>query len=237
MNHSPAEGPAGAGSWDAVLFDLDGTLADTVELILRSYRYTMEEHLGTAPPDSRWLATIGRPLRDSLQAFARTPDEAAAMMETYVGFQREHHDGLVAPYAGVVGMLDTLRRRGVAMGVVTSKRREMALRTLRRCGVLEHFQVVVTADEVVYGKPHPEPVLRALDLLGLPGPANSDRGPGPRVVFVGDSPFDIRAGRGAGVSTAAALWGPFSRDALEAELPHHWLERPEQVLGLPAGWA
>lgn len=212
-------------SWRAVLFDLDGTLADTVDLILRSFRHTMRAHTGRTPPDSRWLATIGRPLRDSLGVFAESPDEVAAMAETYVTFQKSMHDELVRAFPGIPETLARLAERDVPLAVVTSKRREMALRTLDRCGIDGFFEHVVCADDVERGKPDPEPVLSALSRLGL--------SPGVDVLFVGDSTFDLRAGRGAGVSTGAALWGPIERSVLAEEKPHHWLERPDEIPDLP----
>lgn len=218
--------PASASSpWAAVLFDLDGTLADTVPLILRCYRHTMATHLGEALPDERWLATIGIPLAVQLEDFARSPEEAAAMRDTYVAFQRTVYDDMVCAFEGARGIMEELRHRGSRLGVVTSKGREMALRTLASCAMDDLVEVLITPDDVTRGKPDPEPVLLALDRLGL-----TDR-PG-EVVFVGDSPFDLRAGRAAGVRTAAALWGPFSRSALEPESPDWYVERLEALLEL-----
>jgi pyrophosphatase PpaX len=211
------------GGWTAVLFDLDGTLADTVELILRCYRHTMRTHLGRELPDERWLATIGTPLRDQLRDFARDDDEAALMLDTYVTYQRGIHDHLVRPFPGALPAVRGLKEAGIPVGVVTSKRREMALRTLGRCGLADEYDVLVTADDVTRGKPDPEPVRTALARLGLSDEAR-------RSLMVGDSPWDIRAGRAAGARTAAALWGPYERSVLEAEAPDFWLEEPEGVL-------
>lgn len=211
--------------WAAVLFDLDGTLADTVELILRCYRHTMEVHLGEAPPEERWLSGMGTPLREQLKGFARSPDEAARMAETYSAHQRAIHDDLVAPFPGAAELLASLRAAGVRVGVVTSKRSGTAVRTLERCGLAGAYDVLVGADDVVRGKPDPEPVLLALDRLGLSAEAG-------RTLFVGDSPFDVRAGVGAGTRTAAALWGPFQREVLEAEGPDWLVSRLDEVLAL-----
>lgn len=211
-------------SWQAVLFDLDGTLADTVELILASYRHTMRVHLGDAPPDERWLSTIGRPLHDQLRGFARSDAEAGAMLETYVSFQRQIHDEMARPYPGVREVLELLRRRSVPMGVVTSKRSGIARRTLDCCRIRGQFQVVVCADHVQEGKPNPEAVRLALDRLDVRRPE--------RVLFVGDSPFDMHAGRRGGVRTAAALWGPYSEDVLRATGPDYVIAEIGDVLAL-----
>ena len=146
------------------------------------------------------------------------------MTETYVTFQRARHDDMVSHYLGVPELLAGLAGADIPMAVVTSKRREMALRTLDRCGIREYFQHVVSADDVERGKPDPEPVYLAMARLGIPA--------GPDVLFVGDSVFDIRAGRAAGVSTGAALWGPIEREVLAVENPDHWLGGPLDLLDL-----
>lgn len=209
---------------EAVLFDLDGTLADTVELILQCYRHTMRAHRGQPLPDERWLSTIGTPLRDQLRDFADSDDEAHAMLETYERHQREIHDEYVRTFDGAVETVEELRKAGMLLGIVTSKRREMAVRTLDACGLAAHFEVVITASDVIAGKPDPEPVRRALDGLEVTEAGS--------VLFVGDSPYDIRAGRNAGTRTAGALWGPYARSELEAAEPDHLLESVADVIGL-----
>jgi pyrophosphatase PpaX len=85
------------------------------------------------------------------------------------------------------------------------------------------MDVLVCADEVTNAKPHPEPVETAVRLLGA-DPAST--------VYIGDSIHDMHSGRGAGVRTAAVLWGPFSRSQLEPADPDFWLERPDELLSL-----
>lgn len=196
---------------------MDGTLADTVELILSSYRHTMKAHLGTALPDERWISTLGTPLVQQLRDFARDDEEAEAMLETYTVFQRRIHDEMVRPFPGASGVMEALAGRGSRLAVVTSKRRVVARRTMEVCGLWEAVELVVTADDVERGKPDPEPVRLALDELGL-------REEPDQVLFVGDSPYDIRAGRAAGTRTAAVAWGPFGREALTAERPDYFIE-------------
>ena len=210
-------------AWKGVLFDLDGTLADTIELILRSYRHTMRTHLGEAPPDQRFLSTIGIPLPKQLGDFARDDAEAERMRLTYVAYQREIHDDLVEPFPGAGRVLSTLREQETKLAIVTSKHSGVARRTLECCGLWGSFDAIVCADEVECPKPDPEPVRLALERLGLAGEAND-------VVFVGDSPFDLQAGRAAGTHTGAALWGPFSRDVLATEEPDFYLTALEDVL-------
>lgn len=210
----------------AVLYDFDGTLADSTELIMRCYRHTMAVHLGRVPPDEEWLAGFGTPLEAQLARFARTEAEQLAMLQTYRAYQQQIHDTLLCPFPETLETVAELTRRGVALAIVTSKHRRSTLRGMELCGLLDYFRVVVTPEDVARAKPHPEPVLRALDALGVaPGEA----------VFVGDSPHDVAAGRAAGTRTAGALWGPFPRAALEAERPDYLLAAPREVLCLLDG--
>jgi pyrophosphatase PpaX len=130
---------------------------------------------------------------------------------------------MVRPFPGASRVLDELRGRGVRLAVVTSKGAQIARRTMERCGLWGGVDAVVCGDEVAKGKPDPEPVLRALALLGL----EADTGD---VVFVGDSPFDLRAGRAAGTRTAAVAWGPHERAILDAEAPDYFLQDMEDLL-------
>jgi len=216
--------PGGTASWHAVLFDLDGTLADSVGLILLCFRHTLRTHLALDPDDALWLQGLGQPLRVQFARFARSEAEVDAMIETYVCHQRGIHDDHVRPFPGVDAVLDRLGATGARLGIVTSKHREMALRTLRICGIESRFHTLITPEDVLRPKPDAEPVLAAMRALGDPAPD--------RVLMVGDAPVDILAGRGAGVRTAAALWGPFSRAALEPTRPDFWCENPEQLLEL-----
>jgi pyrophosphatase PpaX len=203
-----------------VLFDLDGTLIDSVELILRSYRHTLRTHRGMEPPDELWLRGLGTPIRVQLRHWTEDPAEIEAMTETYTTYNLAHHDELVRPYDGVVSAVTQLHARGTRLGLVTSKVRSTALRGLQVAGIDGAFEAIVGADEVRHPKPHPEPVLLALERLGATAGDT---------VFVGDSRHDIVCGRAAGVATAAALWGPFDRQHLEDLDPDYWLDTPQDV--------
>jgi pyrophosphatase PpaX len=205
------------------LFDLDGTLIDSIELILRSYRHTLRAHRGVEPPDAVWMSGLGTPLSVQFRHFTDDPAEIEAMVATYRAYNLAHHDALVRPYDGVVEAVRALAARGKTLGLVTSKMRSGALRGLRLAGLEEAFGVIVGSDEVTHPKPHPEPVLVALERLGA-APSGA--------VFIGDSRHDLECGRAARVRTAAVLWGPFARGDLEDLAPDYWLEQPEDLAKL-----
>jgi pyrophosphatase PpaX len=205
------------------LFDLDGTLIDSIELILRSYRHTMRAHRGYEPPDDVWMEGLGTPLWVQFRLWSDDESEIKAMVETYREYNLAHHDELVRPYDGVVEQVRKLHAGGKTLGLVTSKMRGGALRGLRVAGLEDAFDVLVGSDDVARPKPHPEPVLTALSLAGRMA---AD------AVFIGDSRHDIECGRAAGVKTAAVLWGPFDREHLEDLDPDYWLEQPQDIESL-----
>ena len=211
--------------WKGVLFDLDGTLADTLELTLRSFRYTMRTHLGRQPPISSFMASMGKPLPVQMRDYARDEVERLAMLDTFASFQGTVHDEMVAPFPGAVATVRALREQGARVGIVTSKGNRIGQRTMEACALHNEIEIVVFGNEVAHPKPHPEPVFKALDALGLSEDAAS-------VLFVGDSPHDIRAGRSAGTKTAAVTWGSMDQGALAAEQPDFFIEGLSDILGL-----
>jgi pyrophosphatase PpaX len=211
------------GDERTILFDLDGTLIDTIELIQRSFWHTLESHGHAAAGRDFWRRGIGRPLEVQFGLLSRDEVEITAMVRTYRSFNASLHDELVAPYPGVIAALEALRAAGLRLGVVTSKVREMALHGLRHTRLDSFFDVLVCADEVTRPKPHPEPVSLALRRLQVAAD---------RAWFVGDSPFDLACGRAAGVATAAVTWGAGERAELQAEMPDRWLTHPAQLVEL-----
>jgi len=117
------------------LFDLDGTLLDSIELILESFRYTARVHLKQEFSDAHWLAGIGTPLRDQLGAIAKSQEDRDAMLDTYRDYNLEHHDAMAKPYPGVVEVVKTLHARGATLALVTSKMSRGALRGLQLLGL------------------------------------------------------------------------------------------------------
>jgi len=206
-----------------ILFDLDGTLIDSVRLILDSYHHTMRSHGLPARSDDHWLHGLGTPLSAQLAEWGDDPDTLMALIATYREYNLEHHDRMVTVYPGIVEVVRAIREAGVSTGLVTSKNRNGALRGLGVAGLVDMMDVLVCADEVDNPKPHPEPVEKAVRLLdGSPD----------QTIYVGDSIHDMQSGRAAGVRTAAALWGPFGRSHLTGASPDYWLDTPPELLRL-----
>ena len=209
-----------------VLFDLDGTLIDSIELILASYRHTLSAHGRPPVADSEWMRGVGTPLRVQLQPWARSPEDLQTLVATYRDFNLANHDRMITAFPGVVDLVRAVRSAGLRTAVVTSKTREGTRRGLNLIGLEQAIEILVCADDVKNPKPHPEPVKRAVALLGA-DPAST--------IFVGDSIHDLRSGREAGVLTGAVLWGPFGREELEPAAPDYWLEGPQVLHKLLLG--
>ena len=205
------------------LFDLDGTLLDSVRLILDSYHYTTEKHGLPRRTDAEWLAGLGTPLRVQFRDSVGPDRSMDQLVATYREFNLANHDTMAAAYPGVVEVLRQVHGRGIRFGLVTSKNQYGARLGLKLMGVEELFEVVIGADDVVNPKPHAEPVLTGMEQMKV-GKAES--------VYIGDSVHDMESGRAAGVRTAGVLWGPFTRSELERTKPDYWLERADELLDL-----
>jgi pyrophosphatase PpaX len=210
-------------AFQTILFDLDGTLIDSVRLILDSYHHTLAQHGIPARTDEDWLKGVGTPLAVQFAEWRDLPEKLEALIATYREYNLKHHDRMVTVYPGVVEAVREIKARGRQTGLVTSKNRQGALRGLKLVGLEALMDVLVCADEVTNPKPHPEPVEKAVALLGA-DPATT--------LYVGDSVHDMHSGRAAGVRTAAALWGPFGREYLEGASPDYWLEAPGELVKL-----
>jgi pyrophosphatase PpaX len=213
----------------AVLFDLDGTLIDSVDLIVSSARYAFSDRDGPRPTDGEWITGLGTPLVTQFREWARDEAEVTRLVARYREYQLAHHDILTRPYEGMRETLDDLRAAGFQIGIVTSKLNALARRGLSCTGIDDCFECIIGCDDTTKHKPDPEPVFVALQRLGIdPG----------RAAFVGDSPFDMAAGNAAGVYSVGALWGPFAREHLEA-VPggvRAFAERPRDIPEIVQRW-
>lgn len=205
----------------AVLFDLDGTLIDSIGLLLACVKHSFDGRQ-KAPTEAEWIAGIGTPLALQLAAYADSAADVEHLVGRYRAYQAEHHDGMTSAFDGTVEVLEDLERSGHPMGIVTSKGNNMMTRGLEYTGIARFMKTTIGCDSCHIHKPDPFPVRMALGELGYGAH---------EAVFVGDSPHDILAGNAAGVVTIAALWGPFTREMLEEHRPTHYLD---SIAGLPA---
>lgn len=210
-------------SYQTILFDLDGTLIDSVDLIVDSYQHTYRTHGLPVSSRAEILAGMGVPLRSIFGALTTDAAEMDRWIATYREYNLAHHDHQVRAYPGTVAMVQAVRAAGYRTGLVTSKNNSGARRGLTLVGLDGAMEVIIGADDVQRPKPDPEPVRLALAQLQMPTEG---------CLFVGDSHHDIHSGRGAGVGTVGVTWGPFDRAHLEAANPDYYCDRPEALLAL-----
>ena len=204
-----------------VLFDLDGTLVDSGAIILASFRHATLTVLRREIPDAELLAAVGGPgLREQMEAL--DAERAEELIEVYSAHNAGLHDDL-QPCVGVLDALRTLHEEGRTLGVVTAKRRATLALAFEVLPELERFfEVTIGAEDTGRHKPHPEPLLAALDRLDADASG---------AVYVGDSPFDVQAAKAAGVGAVAVTWGRIhSRERLEREEPDAVADTVEELL-------
>ena len=203
-----------------VLFDLDGTVVDSGAIILASMRHATREVLGQEFRDDELLRAVGGPgLEAQMAVFA--PDQVDELVRVY----RAHNEPLHGELEACLGMEDVLvqlRREGRRLGVVTAKRRATVELAFARIPLGHMFETVVGGDETERHKPDPEPLLVAAGRMAV----------SPDVcAYVGDSPFDVRAARAAGMHAVAVTWGRIhDREKLEREQPDAIVDTAKELL-------
>lgn len=186
-----------------MVFDLDGTLVNTIPLIIASYDHALWAVFQTHADPEEARGWIGQTLYGTFSS--RYPDHADELIAAYLEFNLAHLDELSRPYEGMAELLIGLKAAGVTIGVATSKRRSSAVATLRAVGLDGLIPVTVAMEDTLAHKPDPEPLLLALERLGHT-PSES--------AYVGDAVVDVLAAQAAGMDAIAVTWGA----GLEAEL-------------------
>ncbi|WP_025681437.1 pyrophosphatase PpaX [Paenibacillus massiliensis] len=207
---------------NTVLFDLDGTIMDTNELIISSFLHIMKDQ-GSAPLTREHIIPhMGGTLENQLRTFTGAAD-VADYVRQYRAYNLLHHDNMVRPFPHVEEVIKSLHEMGIQMGVVTTKIRPSSYRVLDLFGLTSYMGTIVTVDDVEHPKPHAEPVLKAVSAL------NADPA---RTLMVGDSSFDIQAAHAAGVLSAGVAWSLKGEETLLSYKPHYMLHDMRDLLKL-----
>ncbi|MBU2601590.1 MAG: 5'/3'-nucleotidase SurE [Actinobacteria bacterium] len=204
-----------------VIFDLDGTVLDSVELIVESFGHAVREVLGLEPSREDLIRGVGRPLLEQMACFDR--ERAEELVRVYREFNHREHDLRVSLYPGVADLLLWLRARGARLGLVTSKSRDATEMAFRVTGIGPLFEAVVCAGETEHHKPHPDPLFRVVELLG---------GDVDGAVYIGDSPFDVEAAQRAGMRSVGVTWGVFPAENVAAQEPDYLVGSMEALSAL-----
>ncbi|MBM7713868.1 pyrophosphatase PpaX [Bacillus thermophilus] len=204
-----------------ILFDLDGTLLDTNELIVTSYLHTFEQFFPGRFKREDVMPFLGPPLYDAFESV--DPDKAEEMVKIYRDFNMEKHDLLVREFEGVFETIRTLHENDMKMAIVSTKIRKTVVKGLKLTGLDQFFDVIITLDDVEKAKPDPEPLLKALGALeSEPHEA----------IMIGDNYHDILGGKNAGTFTCGVAWSLKGKDYLEQFHPDFMLKKMPDLLDI-----
>ena len=211
---------------NTILFDLDGTIIDTNDLIINTFLHVLEQHF----PQQKYtreqiIPHMGLTLEQQMQTFSGR-EEVTDLVADYRTYNNLHHDTLIREFPRVKEVIAKLHERGITMGIVTTKIKPTTIRALDYFGLKEYMSTIVTVQDVTHPKPHPEPVLTALRNLGA-DPV--------KTLMVGDSAADIQSAKAAGVKAAGVAWSLKGVDVLKQYNPDYILEDMTDLYGV-LGW-
>ncbi|ATP41744.1 pyrophosphatase PpaX [Solibacillus sp. R5-41] len=205
----------------ALLFDFDGTLLDTNDLIIQTFMQIFDEKFPGQYTTQDCLKFIGPSLKQTFDEL--TPGETDEMIAKYKKWNAEHHDQLVKGYDAVLETLEQLHAMGIKLAIVSTKGSEGLARGMNVLGAGHLFDVIVGLDDVTHVKPHPEPILLALKKLGVTKE---------EAIMIGDNSHDIEGGKNAGVRTAGVSWAAKGEAFLQQFNPDYMLHHMRDLLAI-----
>ncbi|MFB5677320.1 pyrophosphatase PpaX [Paenibacillus terreus] len=209
---------------NTILFDLDGTIIDTNELIITSFLHVLKGKTPQPLTREMIIPHMGGTMENQFQTFTGLAD-VTALVGDYRSYSMLHHDRMVKPFPNVLEVVKTLHEQGIKLGVVTTKIRPNTIRVLEMFDLISYMGSIITVDDVEHPKPHAEPVLKAIQELNA-DPAHT--------LMVGDSSFDILAAQAAGVQSAGVAWSLKGEETLRGYNPDFMLKDMTDLLDLVA---
>jgi len=207
---------------ECVLFDLDGTIVDTNELIINSFMHALKQNALAPLTREQIIPHMGTTLQQQMRTFSGLEDVTELEL-SYRSYNYEHHDSLIQSFPNVNETLEELRRRGIKMGIVTTKIRPTTLKALEMFDLLQYMDTIVTVNDVIEPKPHPEPVLTAVRNLGVDLR---------KTLMVGDSAVDIQSAKAAGVYAAAVAWSLKGEETLRKYEPDYIIHDMKELFDI-----
>jgi haloacid dehalogenase superfamily, subfamily IA, variant 3 with third motif having DD or ED/haloacid dehalogenase superfamily, subfamily IA, variant 1 with third motif having Dx(3-4)D or Dx(3-4)E len=203
-----------------VLFDLDGTIIDTNELIIESFLHALQGIVPEGFGREHIIPSMGLPLVTQLQQFSGR-EQVDDLARSYREYNLLRHDEMVTLFPGVGEVVPKLYAAGIRLGIVTTKMKPSTERALKLLGIYDYMEAIVTLDDVEHAKPHPEPVLKAIEALGA-DPETT--------IMVGDSKVDIESARNAGAIPVGVAWSLKGEGILKDAGAAHIIQEMDQLL-------
>jgi HAD superfamily hydrolase (TIGR01549 family) len=187
-------------NFNGIIFDIDGTLTSTNELIFASFNYVMGKYLNKTLTNNEIISLFG-PTEDVILE-EWTGEDYPQARQDYYNFYSENHK-MADLYPGILDILTFIKSHKIPISIFTGKGREAAIITLKKLRIYNFFDLIITGDDVNEHKPSPEGILKFIEKFKL----HPDK-----VLMIGDSPSDVKASRGAGVKVASVLWDSYSKE-------------------------
>ena len=210
--------------YDTILFDFDGTVMNTNEVILRSWQHTFQTIEKRQEDEAKIIATFGEPLDVTMgKFFPDMPRDEA--VEIYRSYHRDNFGDLITVFPGMKELLAEVKSRGYKTGLVTSRLLHTTRQGLEKYGLKDYFDVVVTAEDTEKHKPDPEPINIALKKLHSRSETS---------IMLGDTMFDILCAKNAGVTSVLVGWSLVLQSGADfgENGPDHIIETAEELLEL-----
>jgi pyrophosphatase PpaX len=204
-----------------VLFDLDGTLINTNELIIASYLHTLEKYYPNQYKREQIVSLMGLPLDDTFVKMGVDVERIDEYIKTYREHNLANHEKYVHAFEGVLETIEVLSKNKIKIAIVSTKNSQAIRLGLKITELLPYFPTIIGIDDIEKPKPDPEPILKALEIL--------DAKP-EHTMMVGDSRYDIEAGKNAGVKTAGVAWTIRGREYLASFEPDYILDNMTDLL-------
>ncbi len=211
--------------YDTILFDFDGTLLCTDEVVVSSFYHCLEHYGVHDVPRSRITSTFGALIYDAVDGFI-TEYSLDCTGEEFLDEYRRYHDAVFDKcayvYDGIVDLLKNLKEKGLKTAVVTTRRKSSTHRALDVCSIRQYFDYVLTSEDTPYVKPDPRVIDVTLEALSS-SPASA--------MMIGDSHFDIQCGHNASILSVFAGWcRPMSKEEIDAIKADVVAYRPSDIL-------
>lgn len=202
-----------------LLFDLDGTLIDTNDLIITTFLHTLEKYYPSKYTREDVLPFMGPTLQETFEGI--DPDRVEEMILDYRTYNLANHDLLVKEFVGVLETIQILQEKGFKLAIVSTKVYDTVLKGLKLTKMDAFFDIIVAMEHVSKVKPDPEPIFNALEQLGSTPE---------ETIMVGDNYHDILAGKNAGTKTAGVAWSAKGREYIAKYEPDYILDNMKDLL-------
>lgn len=209
---------------NTIIFDFDGTLVNTNQVVINSWQHTYRAVEGKEHPEEEIVKTFGEPLQVSMEK-AFPNHNVEEMIDIYRGYQINHFTDMIELFPGMEQLIHQLKEKGYGVAIVTSRTRESTMSGLEKFKLTPLIDCIVSCDDTDKHKPHPEPALMALRQMGV----TADQ-----ALMIGDSMFDIKCAHGAGMKAVLVGWALAVSEAEKsgADRPEYIIEKAEDLFAL-----